>query len=560
MNQASSNIARHLPAAAARFPFRRAVVVPGGRDRQGRRCYAHLTFRQLDDLSSEYAWGLTRAGVTPGMKALLMVRPGLDFIALTYALFKAGACPVLIDPGMGWRGFLRCVRQVGPEVFLGIPLAHVVRTVFRGSFRSVRVPVTLGRRPLLWNGLGQQDLRGCRDPFPIVHRGADDQAAVLFTTGSTGPAKGVLYTHAIFDAQLRIIRAQYGISDTDIDLQCFPLFSLFTVALGMTAVIPDMDPTRPAAVDPALIVEAVHDQGATFSFGSPTLWRRVAAHCRERDLTLPTLTRVLMAGAPIPGRLHRTMIEDLLPAGGDVHTPYGATESLPIASFEGRRVLAETDALSRAGAGTCVGRPLPEMTIRVIRILDEAVETWDESLVLPQGEIGEIAVKGPVVTPAYYGLPEQTRQAKIHDRDGIWHRMGDVGYLDEQGRVWFCGRMSHRVRTADGDLFTVRCEAIFNEHPRVYRSALVGVGAPGAQTPVIVIEPDAASAPRSAAGRAALARELLELAQGSELTERIRYLLFHRSFPVDIRHNAKIKRELLAVWAAKRMARAYRLP
>lgn len=543
------NIAHYLPAMARQYPFQRAVVFPEGRDRTGRVAYTHLTFGQLDRLCDRYAWGLRDAGVRQGTKTLLMVRPSLDFFALTFAIFKLGAVPILIDPGMGWGSFMRCVEQVAPEAFLGIPAAHVLRLVRRRFFRSVRIPVTLGRR-WFWGGCSVAEMPEREETFPVQAVEPDDMAAVLFTTGSTGPAKGVVYSHRIFTTQTEILREQYGIGPGDIDLPCFPLFALFSTALGATAVIPDMDPSKPAQVDPERIVEPILNQGVTYSFGSPTLWARVGAHCAEQGIRLPTLTRVIMAGAPVPAYVHESLLGKVLPEGAQTYTPYGATESLPVANFSGREMLAETAARTRAGQGMCVGKPLPNVECRIIRISDEPIAAWDESLVVPAGTIGEICVKGDVVTRAYHNLPEATRLAKIPDGKVVWHRMGDAGYLDEHGRIWFCGRKGHRVETGSGTLYTVRCEAVANEHPAVYRSALVGIGEDRQrQTPVLILEPRPGCFPKSRAEEQALREKVREQLRGNPETAGIERILLYRSFPVDIRHNAKIRREVLAVWA-----------
>jgi len=548
-----SNIAHYLPAVAAQFPCKRAVVVPEARPRAGRVAYSHLTFRQLNRNSDRLAWGLCELGVKPGTRVLLMVRPGLDFFAVTFAIFKAGAIPVLIDPGMGWCSFMRCVAQAEPECFIGIPAAHVMRLLFRRHFRSVTIPITLGRR-LGWGGSTLDGLPTRDETFPVTPVDDDDLAAILFTTGSTGPAKGVQYTHGVFCTQTEILRRQYRITPDDVDLPCFPLFALFSTALGVTAVVPDMDPTRPASVNPERIVEAVNDQGVTYSFGSPTLWHRVSRYCVDRGIRLDSLRRVLMAGAPVPDYVHQRLLHSVLAEGGETHTPYGATESLPVTDFTGTEMLEQTAQRTREGAGMCVGRPIIDVTVRVINVHDDPIPAWRQSLTVPDGEVGEIVAQGPVVTRRYDHLPDATRLAKIADGKSFWHRMGDVGYFDPQGRLWFCGRKNHRVVTDEGVMYTVCCEAIFNEHPRVYRSALVGIGADRCrQTPVIVIEPMPGCRPRNPADQQAFTDELLDIGAGTELTRPIRTVLFHRSFPVDIRHNAKIRREALAVWAAKQL-------
>jgi len=523
--------------------------VTTSRDSSGRARYARLTFAELEALSNRYAHALTAAGIERDMRTLLMVRPGFDFIALVFALFKVGAVPVMIDPGMGARRMLECIRQVDLQAFVGIPPAQVMRVLKPGPFRGVRHVVTVGRR-WFWGGASLAGLAACgADSFEPAATTADEAAAILFTSGSTGPAKGVVYEHGTFDAQVRLIQSHYGIEPGEVDLPAFPLFALFNTAMGMTSVIPEMDASRPAKVNPAYIVEAIRDHGVTNTFGSPAIWKRVSAYCVERGIKLPTLRRILVAGAPVPpsviSRLHHVLNDE-----ADVHTPYGATESLPVSSISGRELLAGAMEKTRRGAGFCVGDALPEIDVRVIHVTDDPIAAWSDDLMLPVGEAGELAVSGPVVTKAYFGLPEETAGAKVADGTRVWHRIGDIGYRDADGRLWFCGRKAHRVVTVEGTMFTVCCEAIFNEHENVARSALVGLGPRGRQEPVIVIEPAGGRLPDDAR-RAAMREELLRLGAASPLTASIRRLLFHPAFPVDVRHNAKINRERLAAWASE---------
>ncbi len=273
----------------------------------------------------------------------------------------------------------------------------------------------------------------------------------------------------------------------------------------------------------------------------------VSSYCQAHGITLPSLKKILMAGAPVPGDL-LARTRTILAADAEIHTPYGATESLPVASITATEILGETWEKTRTGKGVCVGRPLPAITIKIISITDDAIESWDHSLLLPEYETGEIVVRGPVVTSGYFNNDRENRLAKIADDDGFWHRMGDVGYLDERGRLWFCGRKGHRVTTGSSTLYTICCEAIFNEHPAVYRSALVGVGPPGKQVPVIVVELHDRKIQTST-----ILAELRQIAPKNELTRPIEHFLVHRSFPVDIRHNAKIFREELARWATRKL-------
>ena len=539
------NIAEQLTAMAGQYPEKRAVVWAAGRA-GGRARYAHVTFRELEQETDRYAHGLEQVGITRGTRTIFFVPPGPAFFALVFALFKVGAVPVMIDPGLGRQQMRACLSRVEAEAFIGVPLAHLFRTLSPGAFRSVRVAVTVGRR-WLWGGLRFADLR--TDPWrpyqPAPTR-EDDPAAILFTSGSTGPAKGVLYEHGVFAAQVRYLRSHFGYSAEEIDLPTFPLFALFDAALGMTAVIPEMDFARPGSVDPRKILEPIADHGVTHMFGSPALLDRVSRYGEAHGSSLPTLKRIVTAGAPVsPVVLER--MHTLLGPTAEVHTPYGATEALPVASIGSREILSETAAQTARGAGTCVGTPMDGLDVRIIRIEDRPIVDWSDDLELPLGETGEITVSGPVVTRVYDHNTDATGLAKIAHGASVRHRMGDVGYVDARGRLWFCGRKAHRVVSPTGTLFTVPCEAIFNQHPRVYRSALVGVGEAGRQRPVICIElePDGTGADRDT-----LTGELLTRAAADPLTRDITTVLFHQGFPVDARHNSKISRETLAVWAA----------
>ncbi len=552
------NIAERLTCAAAERPEAVAIAVPGRYGPDGRRRYEQITFGELEARCQRLARGLVALGVRPGTRMALFVRPSIDFIALVFALFRSGAVTILIDPGMGRRNLLACLDAVEPEGFVAIPAVHAVRTLLGRRFAKARFNVTVGRR-WGWGGVNLDELlRLASDSdtaWPTV--AADDPAAIIFTTGSTGPPKGVLYRHGMFDAQVEQIRDTYQIAPGEVDLPGFPLFGLFNGAMGVTTVIPDMDPSRPARIDPAKVVETVADWKITQAFGSPAIWNRVGRYCEETGARLPTLRRVLSAGAPVPAHVLKRMKASIHPEG-DVHTPYGATESLPVATISASEVLSETAAETRRGAGVCVGHKFSDIQWQVIRIVDGPIGSLEEVEPLPAGEPGELIVRGPQVTWEYVTRTDWNHLAKIHDGETVWHRIGDVGYFDQQGRFWFCGRVAHRVQTAQGTLYTVPCEAIFNEHPDVNRSALVGVGTPGAQRPVIVAEPHAGRVPRSASVRARLVAELRELGAAYDHTAGIDDFLIHRSLPVDIRHNAKIRREQLAVWAAKQISGAQR--
>lgn len=519
------NVGEFLPRAATRHPEQKALIF-----KRGSR-YESWTFAQLDARVDGYAHALQRRGVAPRQNVLLMVR-GAEFVALTFAVFKLGAVPALIDPGMGLQGVLSCIRQLKPEALVAIRAVHVLRFIYPRSFRSVK-------HAIVAESLDPRDAGA----FPMADTRADETAAILFTSGSTGPAKGVVYRHGIFAAQVEALQGLYEFVPGDVDMPGFPLFALFSTALAQTCVIPELNPSRPATVDAKKVVDAVLEFGANSLQGSPAIWSRVGSYCKERGIRLPSVRRVLTFGAPIAVDLLRTW-RDVLPASAQVHTPYGATEALPVASIGSDEILGETAALSARGAGTCVGMPAPGIQARIIRITDNPIAEWHDELLVPQGTVGEIAVSGDVVTWNYDGLPEATHLAKIRLEGRIWHRMGDVGYFDARGRLWFCGRKAHRIEGDDRVWFSVCGEGMVDPHPEVARSALVGVGERGSQEPVLVVEGQA---------RPGLAEEVLGLLHADPAYADVKRVLFHPGFPVDPRHNAKIHREELAAWAAARL-------
>ncbi|HEY5971147.1 MAG TPA: fatty acid CoA ligase family protein [Pseudoxanthomonas sp.] len=544
------NIAAVLPRLARECPDQVAIRCPGSRDSDGFANYdIALTYAELDARSDAIAAGLARHGIVRGTRTVVMVRPSPEFFLLMFALFKAGAVPVLVDPGIDRRALKQCLDEAQPEAFIGIPLAHVARLLL-GWARSAKRHVTVGRR-FGWGGttLARIERAGIGAGPQLAQTQPDEVAGILFTSGSTGVPKGVVYRHRHFVAQVELLRNAFGMQPGGVDLPTFPPFALFDPALGLTSIIPDMDPTRPASADPRKLLHAIRKYGVTQLFGSPALMRVLAEHGEA----LPGVQRVTSAGAPVPPEVV-AKVRVLLPDGAQFWTPYGATECLPVAVIEGRELQSTREATEQ-GAGTCVGRAVAPNEVRIVRIVDEPIAKWSDELLVADGIVGEITVAGPTATDAYFNREAATRAAKIRERlpDGserIVHRMGDVGYFDGEGRLWFCGRKTQRVETTVGPMYTEQVEPIFNAHPEVKRTALVGMGTQGAQTPVLCYELQGGVA---ADRRAVIVDELRAIAMRHAHTAQIDRFLCHPAFPVDIRHNAKIGREKLALWATNQL-------
>jgi acyl-CoA synthetase (AMP-forming)/AMP-acid ligase II len=549
------NIAWRLSLQAQQRPEQCAIASPVGSHRQGsQRRYHRLTFRELDDRSSSIAAGLQAMGMGPGLRIALLVPFGEDFITLVFALLKAGVTLILIDPGMGRRNLVRCLSAAEPDGFVAIPRVHAIRRALAGMFPRARWNVTVGRTLGIFPepSLARLERTAAADYQPQC-REESDPSAIIFTTGSTGPPKGVLYTHGTFHHQIDQLMEHYRIQPGGRDLSCFPLFGLFNAVMGTTTILPDMNPIRPADADPRRLLDAIDQWSINQAFGSPALWTAVGTYLEKSGRRVPSLTQILSAGAPVSPRILRWM-RQAIDSQGQMHTPYGATEALPVASIESREVLQETAAVSERGGGTCVGRKFSGIDWRVIAIEDRPLTDIDQVREVGPGEIGELMVSGPVVSPTYVTRTEQNALHKVHDGPRLWHRLGDVGYLDSQQRFWYCGRKSHRVRAAGRTLFTEPCEAIINTHRGIYRSALLGIGPPGQQRPVVVVEPWPEYRPRpKTAAEAKLLEELHALARSEPISESIEdFCVYPRALPTDIRHNSKIFREQLVPWYTRR--------
>ncbi|MBL4828598.1 MAG: AMP-binding protein [Aliivibrio sp.] len=564
----TANLCRHLKQATIDAPNDLAVAVQSSHrlipfSAKNFR-YQELNFSQLDQQSDAIAHLLNDYGIKKGMKAVLMVTPSLDFFALTFALFKAGIIPILVDPGMGVKNLKQCFIEAQPDAFIGVVKAQIARAIFSWGKSSIKhvITVTNGGKltrfamDMLLAGDSLASLK-CKydhdEPYPMVMLADDEMAAILFTSGSTGTPKGVVYSHRMFEAQIEVLKTDYQIENGERDLATFPLFSLFGPALGMASIIPDMDASKPITADPATLFAAIDHYQCSNLFANPALIEVLgkAGVTDQHIHQLPTLKRVISAGAPAT-IASITHFSKMLTSGIEVLNSYGATESLPLTKIASSDLLTTTD-ITDAGGGICVGLPVDGVEIAIIEITEKPIQVWSDALTVPAKSIGEIVVKGPMVSRQYYRRDQATVAAKIVDGEQIRHRMGDLGYIDDMGKLWMCGRKAHRVE-CDGvgsvldrmTYFSIPTERIFNVHPLVRRSALVGVTMNTLKRPLICIELHSAA---TAQQQDELFSQLTEIAEQHAYTQGISEFLVHADFPVDIRHNAKIFREKLAIWA-----------
>lgn len=532
-----TNVADLLRAAAAARADDIALRFPRGP--RGDAGWDELTFRELDTEADHLARGFVSAGL-PGKRVLLALKPGPGFYAVSFGLLRAGAVPVFLDPGMDRRMMLDCVARIAPEAVIGIPAAVLARHVLRGTFRSVTTTITAG--PI---GIGGPTLVSLRrkgfDPtIPLPEVSLDDDAVLVFTSGSTGHPKAVAQPHRTMIARVQRIQALLGLRPGDTVVETLLVYTVLELCMGLTVVVPPMDVAKPATVDPRAVLATLDRFRPRLVSASPVVWQRLVRHAADVGARPEGVEMLLTTAAPIPVDLH-ARLQGLFGDHVELFTPYGATEAMPVSMVGSRTILDETGARTAAGEGVCVGPRADGMEIRIARTVDGPIPTMADADLLPSGEIGEILVRGDGVSPAYRGDDRANAEAKVADDGGAWHRMGDLGWLDDQDRLWFCGRVRHRVETAAGTIPAVCAEGVFNAHPAVFRAAIVGTGPAGAQRVTLFIELEPGHT-----GSDALAAEIRAMADGTRYAGVVDAIRFHPGFPVDTRHNSKIRREDLA--------------
>lgn len=531
---------------ARKHPSKKAVIVPKG-DESSSYTYAEL-IKNCEKLSTHFQ----KAGVTKGSRVLFFVKPSLNFSVITFSLFKLGAVPVFIDPGMGLKNLLACTKKAGPHFFITETKGVLLKLLFGKAFKGIKKTFTtksfLGFTSIE-KILAEEALSG-KISYPKLT--GDDLASIIFTSGGTGRPKGVLYKHAMFHAQTELLREQFSYTETDRDLPGFPLFSMMTIAMGVPSVIPEMDPSKPAQCEPQKIVENIQNHKVTTISGSPAIWERVGRYCKENHITLPSVRALIMFGAPIPKSLHE-MFEPIL-VNGTSYTPYGATECLPVSHISWKELKETTLPKDFRHKAICIGSPVPETKLKVIRELGKGSFNFSQVEELPPFQVGEILVQGKQASPAYLENEEATKQAKIKDGESFWHRMGDLGFYDEEGKLWFCGRAAHKVTSLPSgqENFSLPCELVFNDHPEIKKTALICLDRGLEQEAALVIERRDKKTKLSPAEKKGFREELFKRQKSSENTKHLEKFYLHKNLPVDRRHNIKIDRKALSEHFSKK--------
>lgn len=531
MTGADNNVLSVLREVAARVPDRAALIAPAPDGKEGR-----ITFAELRDRIDRVAGGLHRIGLGPGERAIVMVPMSIDLYVVMLAVLQIGAVAVFVDPWIGLRQIAAFAAFAEPRAWIGVPRSHLLRLI-AGGLRSIPLSVTtgfrLGRLPARCN-LSELESESGDVIAPIAPVEPDAPALITFTSGSSGEPKGANRTHGFLLAQQRALAAEFPAVEGDVDMAMFPVFALNNLAVGVTTVVPAMDFRRVDRVDAARVLHQMAEHRVTTCTASPPFFDRLTAHLASFHTEVPFLRRLLTGGAPVSDA-QLAVWRRALPRT-EILVAYGSTEAEPVAHLTAEERRTAINDVRPETPGYCAGRPVERVRAKVIRIHDGPVELGPEGWAeweLPDGDIGELVVTGEHIGRDYYKNPQAVRENKILDQNGtVWHRMGDTGSFDGEGRFWIAGRVHSTIRRG-GTLVHPQLveQAARGEDPRIVRVAAVGMPDPAVGERVVMVV-------EATAGEELRSEVAARLGAAGLPCDEI--LLMDEPLPVDPRHNSKI--------------------
>ncbi|MCP4660410.1 MAG: AMP-binding protein [bacterium] len=523
------NVIEFLRRAAERVPDRPALIFGGG-DGEGQQ----LTFAELWERAARIAAGLASAGLVPGERAIVMIPMSAELYAALLGLLRGGYVAVFVDPWIGWRQIAAFSAFAEPRAWVGVTRSHLLRVLDR-RIRRIALTVTTGRRLGHWPAARTlAELEAATGRCRVDPATADHPALITFTSGSSGSPKGANRTHGFLTAQHLALRREFPYDDDDVDMAMFPVFALNNLALGITTVVPEMDFRRVDAVDASQVLGQMERFGVTTCTASPPFFDRLVQYRGGRIPPGLRLRRILTGGAPVSDAQLRAW-QRAFPRT-EIEVVYGSTEAEPVAHLRAAERLAATNDLRPRAPGYCVGRITEQLRARIIAIDRRPVSLGDEgwpAREVPPHAIGELVVSGDHVCRDYYRNPEAGRENKIVEPDGtVWHRMGDTGYLDRDGRFWLVGRV-HSTIFRHGEAIHPQLveQAAGGEDPRIRRAAAVGLpDRELGERVVVVLETDAGAELR--------AEVTARLQEAEQTVDEI--VLSAEALPLDPRHRSKI--------------------
>jgi acyl-CoA synthetase (AMP-forming)/AMP-acid ligase II/pimeloyl-ACP methyl ester carboxylesterase len=517
--------------------------------------YNMLSYSELKARTIQYQRGLISLGMSPGKKIIMLLSPCHDFLAFTYAILACGGVPVFIDSGIGTQKLCECIQKSQAQGVILSSKAQILYLLKRKKiFSGMTIVVNASPVPIGFGANLDFFLNFSAAETQIFKADPNAMAMVAFTSGATGCPKGAIFTNENLAAQLQIFQRHFKLAPEERDLPLLPIFSLYSCALGSAPVFYPISPGKPLDLDPEQVCKAINDLGIRTSFGSPTLWAKIAEFIEVQPTQLSSLRKIFIAGTSVPSKLI-SILNKVIP-GAEIFTPYGATEALPTTLSPARDLPQIPSLASNGMSGIAIGKILPEVELKIIQIVEGPIFEDSQIQELDFLAIGEIIVSGDNISKSYLLNDAANANNKIILSSGqIWHRIGDTGYQDSEGNLYYCGRVAHITKSLLSDttqevLFSEPVELVFNNHIKIRRTALIYLS--DQRKSALAVEPEPKYFPRSLEEYNSFVCDLRELATSTNFTRNIKDFFFFKSFPVDARHNAKIFRDQLGTLAVTR--------
>ncbi len=486
-----------------------------------------LTFAQLAAASGHVATQLTQAGLHPGDAVLIFQPMSAKLYTALLALFQLGMMAMFVDPSAGLQHLERCCQIYPPKAFIATPKAHLLRLI-SPQLRQIPHSFSLNT-PLPFSQTLLYDPTASISPRLALHSLQPSTPALLtFTSGSTGRPKAALRTHGFLLAQQAVLQSSLQLTAGEIDLTTLPIFVLANLAAGVTSLIPNVDLRFPGKVNATAVIRQIQQYQPTSTAASPAFLERLAAACEQKMLELASFRRIFSGGAPVfPNLLKR--LQAIAPQS-QITAVYGSTEAEPIAHVTLAEMQSADFEAIQQGGGLLAGHPVPEIHLRVIAnqtgtVIPALSQADFDAMAVSVRQIGEIVVSGAHVLPGYWqGQGDEETKFRVA---GIpWHRTGDAGYLDEQGRLWLMGRCGARLLDEQGELYPFAVEAAIAGRAGIHRTALVTQH--GKRLLLVEGTPEATDP--------ASLQHIQQQLEWAKLDECRAF----KNIPVDKRHNAKI--------------------
>ncbi|MCM0592116.1 MAG: AMP-binding protein [Gloeotrichia echinulata IR180] len=483
------------------------------------------TFAELEKSAAKVSTLLRQNGLQKGDAVLIFYPMSAELYITLLALFRLGLIAMFLDPSAGKKHIEYCCSLYQPQALIASDKAHLLR-LRSPALRHIPLKFVIGFP--LPGAISWKIAKKLEPDSEIVPCQPDTPALITFTSGSTAQPKAALRTHGFLLAQYQVLSQTLQLKAKDIDLATLPIFVFANLAAGLTTLIPNVDLRTPGktSVKPAIAQILTHKPSRTVA--SPGFLSVLAEYCQEQGLTLPSLEKIFIGGAPVMPRILSTL-QQIAP-NAEIEIVYGSTEAEPIAHISYQNIPPADIAATLAGRGLLVGKPVSAIQLKIIssswgKPITSYTSLEFDAACLPAENPGEIVVSGNHVLPGYlYGHGND--QTKFTVNGTPWHRTGDAGYIDTQGQLWLLGRCLGCIKDVDGTLYPLEVEGILQNYPGIRRSAVVL----HQRNRILLVELDK---------KRAFEVNWKKLEQYAA-NMHIKTVKVCRHLPVDKRHNAKI--------------------